>query len=59
MAEFLIMSPKADCIQPLFGDLFTDEPLPKNGYIEVKQRQQKKTLISVLIFVEEGGDLPF
>jgi L-rhamnonate dehydratase len=62
MAEFLIMSPKADSIgedkvhflrhlyrsrslnsflgsllSPVsfFGDLFTDEPLPKDGYIEL------------------------
>lgn len=37
MAEFLIMSPKANCITPLFGDLFTNEPLPKNGYIHVPE----------------------
>ena len=33
IAEFLIMSPKADKIQPYFGNLFKDEPLPKDGYI--------------------------
>jgi len=33
MAEFLIMSPKADKIVPYFGNLFTDEPLPANGQI--------------------------
>jgi len=38
MAEFLIMSPKANCITPLFGDLFTDEPLPKNGYIHIPEK---------------------
>ena len=27
------MSPKADKIQPYFGNLFKDEPLPKDGYI--------------------------
>ena len=27
------MSPKADKIVPYFGKLFTDEPLPKDGYI--------------------------
>jgi L-rhamnonate dehydratase len=32
MAEFLIMSPEADKIVPYFGDLFVDEPLPKDGY---------------------------
>lgn len=35
MAEFLIMSPAADKIQPLFGDLFLDEPLPKDGFIDL------------------------
>ena len=33
IAECLIMSPKADKIVPYFGKLFTDEPLPKDGYI--------------------------
>merc|ERR1711935_1129853 len=37
MAEFLIMSPKANCITPLFGNLFTNEPLPKDGYIEIPE----------------------
>ena len=35
MAEFLVMSPKADKIVPYFGELFTDEPLPKDGYIDL------------------------
>ena len=35
MAEFLMLAPNADVIQPLFGDLFIDEPLPKDGYIEL------------------------
>lgn len=35
MAEFLIMSPKADTIVPLFGDLFVNEPLPKDGWIDI------------------------
>ena len=35
MAEFLVMSPKADKIVPLFGSLFLDEPLPKDGFIEI------------------------
>jgi len=38
MAEFLIMSPAANCITPLFGNLFTNEPLPKDGFLEVPQR---------------------
>jgi L-rhamnonate dehydratase len=29
------MSPKADELVPLFGELFTDEPLPKDGYLEL------------------------
>lgn len=35
MAEFLIMSPGADEIVPLFGDLFVSEPLPKDGWIDL------------------------
>jgi L-rhamnonate dehydratase len=29
------MSPKADQLVPLFGELFTNEPLPKDGYIDL------------------------
>ena len=35
IAECLIMSPKADKIQPYFGNLFTDEPLPEDGFIHL------------------------
>jgi len=35
MAEFLMMAPKADKIVPLFGNLFVDEPLPKDGYLDL------------------------
>jgi len=35
MAEYLVMSPNADKIDPLFGKLFLDEPLPKDGYLEL------------------------
>ena len=38
MAEFLMMSPKADVIVPLFGNLFVDEPLPSNGYLDVPEK---------------------
>lgn len=38
MAEFLMMSPKADVIVPLFGNLFSDEPLPSNGYLDVPEK---------------------
>ena len=33
MAEFLMMSPAADQIVPIFGDVFMDEPLPQDGYL--------------------------
>eukprot|EP01121_Diplochlamys_sp_Union-15-3_P007891 TRINITY_DN2045_c0_g1_i1.p1 TRINITY_DN2045_c0_g1~~TRINITY_DN2045_c0_g1_i1.p1 ORF type:complete len:402 (+),score=86.38 TRINITY_DN2045_c0_g1_i1:89-1294(+) len=33
MAEYLVMSPQADKIVPLFGNLFVDEPVPKDGYL--------------------------
>jgi L-rhamnonate dehydratase len=33
IAEFLVMSPQADRLVPIFGDLFKDEPLPVNGHI--------------------------
>ena len=35
MAEFLVMSPNADSIVSFFGNLFLDEPVPKNGYVEL------------------------
>ena len=35
IAEFLVLSPAADKIVPLFGAIFTDEPLPKDGYIDL------------------------
>lgn len=35
MAEFLVMSPKADSIVSFFGNLFVDEPLPNDGYVEL------------------------
>ena len=35
IAEFLVMSPKADELVPLFGELFTNEPIPKDGYLEL------------------------
>ena len=33
LAEFLMMSEKADTIEPNFGTLFLNEPLPEAGYI--------------------------
>ena len=38
MAEYLVLSPEADKIVPLFGNLFTNEPLPKDGYIDLPDR---------------------
>jgi L-rhamnonate dehydratase len=38
MGEFLNMSPNADTIVPVFGNLFKDEPLPKNGFIELSDK---------------------
>ena len=35
MAEFLMMSPKADEIVPIFGDTFVEEPLPQGGYLQL------------------------
>lgn len=35
VAEFLMMSPLADRVVPLFGDLFKNEPLPSEGYIDL------------------------
>ncbi|XP_064401732.1 L-rhamnonate dehydratase-like [Halichondria panicea] len=38
LAEYINLSPKADKIVPYFGDLFTDEPLPGNGFIDLPNR---------------------
>lgn len=38
MAEFLMMSPEADKIAPIFGDVFVQEPLPKDGYLMLPDR---------------------
>jgi len=35
MAEYLVMSPKADTIVPAFGNLFDDEPVPKDGRLDL------------------------
>ncbi|MGI8785356.1 MAG: L-rhamnonate dehydratase [Acidobacteriota bacterium] len=35
VAEFLVMSPQADRLVPLFGELFKSEPLPKDGYVDL------------------------
>ena len=38
MAEFINLSPKSDHIPPYFGGLYPDEPLPKNGFIDLPDR---------------------
>ena len=35
VAESINLSPGADTIVPYFGGLFPDEPMPKDGWIEV------------------------
>lgn len=35
IAEFLVMSPQGDEITSYFGKLFKDEPLPKEGFVEL------------------------
>ena len=38
IAEFLVMSPQADRMVPLFGELFKSEPLPKDGVVELSEK---------------------
>ena len=38
MAEFLMMSPAADEMAPIFGDIFIDEPLPQDGYMDLPEK---------------------
>jgi L-rhamnonate dehydratase len=38
MAEMLNLSPNSDKIVPLFGGLFPDEPLPKDGFIDLPDK---------------------
>ena len=38
LAEYINLSPNADVIAPYFGGLFTDEPLPKDGFIDLPDR---------------------
>lgn len=38
LAEFVVLSPEADRIVPLFGGLFPDEPLPEGGFIDLPDR---------------------
>eukprot|EP00731_Ephydatia_muelleri_P036116 Em0202g6a len=38
LAEYINLSPQADKIVPYFGGLFTDEPLPENGFVTLPDR---------------------
>ena len=38
LAEYINLSPQADQIVPYFGNIFTNEPLPKDGYIDLPDR---------------------
>ncbi|KAL3852409.1 hypothetical protein ACJMK2_016058 [Sinanodonta woodiana] len=38
LAEYINLSPKADKIVPYFGGIFHDEPLPKDGFIDLPDR---------------------
>lgn len=35
--EYLANSPDGKSVQPVFGDLFIDEPIPTNGYLDISQ----------------------
>jgi L-rhamnonate dehydratase len=37
-AEFLVMSPKADTLVPVLGNVFSGEPLPEKGMLRVPDR---------------------
>ena len=39
IAEFLNMSPDADQLVPYFGKTFVDEPMPKNGYVDLDPKR--------------------
>jgi L-rhamnonate dehydratase len=38
IAEYINLSPNADKVVPYFGGLFSDEPLPANGYIDLPDK---------------------
>eukprot|EP00117_Sycon_ciliatum_P027294 scpid56584/ scgid22210/ L-rhamnonate dehydratase len=38
LAEYINLAPKADKIVPYFGGLFPDEPLPKDGFIDLPDK---------------------
>jgi len=39
IGECIMLAPKADKIQPYFGDLFLDEPLPKDGFVDLDPKK--------------------
>ena len=45
--------PNADKIVPYFGNLFTDEPLPIDGYIDLDPKKPGTWVTLVLMVVEE------
>ena len=38
VAEYINLSPEADTLVPYFGGLFKDEPIPKDGFIDLPDR---------------------
>jgi len=38
MGELIVLAPEADRVWPLFGDLFTDEPMPVDGYVTLTDK---------------------
>eukprot|EP00043_Microstomoeca_roanoka_P010097 m.96213 g.96213 ORF g.96213 m.96213 type:complete len:109 (+) comp14785_c1_seq1:1029-1355(+) len=38
LAEYINLSPKSDEIVPYFGGLFPDEPLPKDGFVDLEDK---------------------
>jgi len=36
--EFINLSPNGDKVVPVFGKMFTDEPVPKDGYISLSDK---------------------
>lgn len=37
VGELIVLAPDADRVWPLFGELFTNEPLPVDGYISLSE----------------------
>lgn len=38
ISEFINLSPNGDKVVPVFGKMFTDEPVPKDGYISLSDK---------------------